>query len=326
MSTGVSAGIFVTGGTGFLGRALVRRLRDDGHAVRLLVRQAPSWAHADPGLDLVLGDLADRDAVRRASAGARIIYHVGATTRGSAKDFHDGTIAGTQHVVDACLEHGVGRLVHVSSLGVLAAPTDAPPSAVDENAPVDRWPERRGAYTHAKIAAERIVRDATAQRGLPAVVIRPGQIVGPGAERVVPNATLALGGFWLAVGPSRQTLPLVYLDDVVDAMRLAATVEGIEGRVFHVVDRHAVTHGEYLARCTSHAGDIQVIRVPAGALGMAAAVVEWAGRVTRRDLPLTRYRVRALRPHQDLDLTAATTALGWVPRVGIVEGLRTTFG
>lgn len=326
MTGGERADILVTGGSGFLGRSLVRRLRADAHAVRMLVRRAPDWATSDPALDVVVGDLSDRDAVHRAVAGATVVYHVGATTRGTADDFRNGTIAGTQHVVDACIAHRVRRLVYVSSLGVLAPPGTRAGGLITEEAEVDPYPEQRGAYTHAKVVAEQLVRAAIAQRGLPAVVIRPGQIVGPGAERVVPNATLALGRYWLAVGPATQTLPLVYVDDVVDALLLAANVHGIDGRLFHVIDPTPITHAQYLDRCRRFDSNVRILRVPAALLAVVASAAEWAGRLTGRGLPLTRYRVRALQPHAGFDLTAAAHTLGWTPRVGIADGLQATFG
>ncbi len=293
----------------------------------MYVRRVPEWSAADAGVDGVLGDLGDSDAVARAVAGMRVVYHVGGTTRGTPDDFRSGTIAGTQHVIDACLRHSVRRLVYVSSLGVLAPPERGAARPIAEDAPVDPHPERRGAYTHAKIVAEQLVRAAVATRGLPAVIVRPGQIVGPGAERVVPNATLGFGQVWLAVGPPAQPLPLVYVDDVADALLLAANRPGIDGRTFHVIDPTPVTHGQYLEQCRRRVGAAaRIVRVPAGLLGTAAYVAEGIGRLTGREMPLTRYRVRALQPHAAFDLTAATTTLEWQPRVGIADGLRATFG
>src|SRR6185312_13655773 len=99
---------------------------------------------------------------------------------------------------------------------------------------------RRGAYTQTKLTAEGIVSDAIRERALPAVIVRPGQLVGPGAERVTPNGTLALAGRWIAGGPAQQTLPLVYVDDVVDALLLAAHAPAATGRIFNLVDPQVV--------------------------------------------------------------------------------------
>src|SRR3546814_12618178 len=93
---------------------------------------------------------------------------------------------------------------------------------VTQDYPVEPHPDLRGAYTRTKLAAEREVLDAIRDHALPAVIIRPGQIFGPGAETSTPNGVVSLAGRWVAVGSGRRTIPLVYVDDVGDAILLAA--------------------------------------------------------------------------------------------------------
>src|SRR3546814_3908368 len=107
--------------------------------------------------------------------------------RGSAGDFEAGTVWGTRNVVRACREHGVRKLVYVSSMGVLDHAGRKPGMAVTEDYPVEPHPDLRGAYTRTKLAAEREVLDAIRDHALPAVIIRPGPIFGPGAERSTPK-------------------------------------------------------------------------------------------------------------------------------------------
>src|SRR5215472_14446694 len=120
-------------------------------------------------------------------------------------------------------------MVYVSSITLLdyAGHGGAP---MNEASPIEPHPDWRGAYTESKVQAERIVLDAVA-KGLPAVILRPGQIFGPGAETVPPYATLALGGKWVVIGSGNIPLPLVYVDDVVDALLLAASRD-VCGRIF----------------------------------------------------------------------------------------------
>ena len=109
-----------------------------------------------------MGTSAIRQAVDRAVAGVRLVYHVGATMRGRAwADFEAGTVSGTSNVVDSCLKHGVERLVYVSSLTVLdyAGQSTARGRRRERAARAD--PEKRGWYTRAKVLAERIVVDAS---------------------------------------------------------------------------------------------------------------------------------------------------------------------
>ena len=321
------ADALVTGAAGFLGRAVVTALRAKGKRIRVLVRKPVRAFAEDAGVQMVIGDLGDPEIVGHAVAGVATVYHVGAAMRGGQREFEAGTVWGTRNIVDACLQHATPRLVHVSSLSVLDHAGRKASSVVTETSTLEPYPERRGAYTQTKGIAEACVRDAIARHGLPAVILRPGQIFGPGAERSTPNGTLSLAGRWIAVGPTLRTLPLVYVDDAVDAVLLAGTSDAAVGEVFNIVDPRPVTQEQYLAACRRKLGDgLRLLRVPTWTFMLLATAVELLGAVLRRPVPLTRYRVRSLRPLENFDLTAAQTVLGWQPRVGVGRGMAATFG
>jgi len=316
----------VTGAAGFLGRSLVAALRARGQRVRVLVRRASADVKQTSDLQVVIGDLGDPRIVEHAVNGARIVYHVGAAMRGGPRDFEAGTIWGTRNVVAACLKHHTQRLVYVSSLSVLDHAGRDPAVAMTESSRFEPYPERRGAYTQTKLTAEAMVSDAIRDHALAAVILRPGQIVGPGAERVTPNGTLAIAGRWIAVGSASQTLPLVYVDDVVDALLLAAEVPTATGQIINLVDPTTITQGEYLDRVKGKLGnELRLVRLPTGVFMLLAWGVEMLGKMLGRNVPLTRYRVRSLRPLANFDISAARSKLGWEPRVGLRRGLDTMF-
>jgi predicted dehydrogenase/nucleoside-diphosphate-sugar epimerase len=316
----------VTGAAGFLGRKLVDALRARGQRVRVLIRRPVAGLDTADGLQVVIGDLGDPRIVDHAVAGARIVYHVGAAMRGGPRDFEAGTTWGTRNVVDACLKHCTQRLVYVSSLSVLDHAGRDPAVPMTELSRFEPSPELRGAYTQTKLAAEAMVSDAIREHALSAVILRPGQIVGPGSERVTPNGTLAIAGRWIAIGDAAQTLPLVYVDDVVDALLLAADTPEAAGQIFNLVDPQVVTQGDYLARVKGKlGGELKLMRMPTGAFMVLASGVELLGKVLGRSVPLTRYRVRSLRPLANFDIGAARSRLHWEPRVGIRRGLQIMF-
>jgi len=318
--------ILVTGATGFLGSALVRRLRANGSEVRVLVRRPLPWMQRDPGIQLVVGNLGDPEVVSHAVKGVDVIYHVGAAMRGDASEFSAGTVWGTRNVIASCIKWQVKRLVYVSSLSVLDYAGRDPDTPVSETSELEPHPELRGFYTQSKLDAERLVVNAVQNEGLPAVIIRPGQIFGPGAEKVTPNGVVAIAGRWIAVGPGAQTIPLVYVEDVVDALMLAAARPDIVARCFHVVDPRQSRQDEYLAAVRRHFGSgLKVHRVPFAVFLGLAAVVELLGRILRRPVPLTRYRVRSLRPLANFQHDAVRRDLGWEPSAGVENGLARTF-
>jgi len=162
---------------------------------------------------------------------------------------------------------------------------------------------------------------------LPAVVIRPGQIFGPGAEHVAPNGVIGIGGRWILVGNGSATLPLVFVDDVVDALILAGTRNDVTGKVFNIVDNAVISQQDYLAACAREPrGAPKLIRMPRWLMLCIAWGVEVLGGLLRRNVPLSVYRVRSLRPLSNFDTTAAHEILGWQPAVGARAGLQRTFG
>jgi nucleoside-diphosphate-sugar epimerase len=156
--------------------------------------------------------------------------------------------------------------------------------------------------------------------------VRPGQIFGPGAETVVPNGIIGIAGRWIVAGNGNRNLPLVYRDDVVDALLAAAEREEALGQVVNLVDPTPVDQNEYLHYARPSLGNKPVWKVPVFVLMTAAIGIEILGAVLKRGVPLSRYKIRSLKPLYPFDVSAAARRLGWKPRVGTYEGLNRTFG
>ena len=320
------ARILVTGATGFLGRALVARLLTSGESIRVLARRPVPALEGNPRVHVVRGDLGDPEVVERAVQGVDLVYHLGAGMRGGTEAFESGTVWGTRNVVAACLRHGIKRLVYVSSLSVLDHAGHRTGTPVTESCPVEPHPELRGSYSQTKLIAENVVLDAIQNRNLPAVILRPGQIFGPGAEKVAPSGVIALGGRWIVMGSGSLRLNLVYVEDVVDALLLAATRPDACGQIFHLVDHEPLTQRQYIDACQRRGALLRVSYVPKAVLYMGALGVEILGRLLRRQVPLSRYKIQSLAPLAPFDGSAARDRLGWTPVVGTREGLHRTFG
>jgi nucleoside-diphosphate-sugar epimerase len=316
--------ILVTGANGFLGRALVNRLRaETGEPLRLLVRRPPASPPPED-LQLVYGDLGNPAVVDHAMEGIEIVFHVGAAMKGGNFEYQSGTIWATRNVIDACERHGVRRLVYVSSLSVLDHAGHRSGVVVNEYAPYEPFPEQRGLYTQTKLEAEKMVRDAVAAQRIRAVILRPGQIYGPGAEKIPPSGTINIAGRWLVVGSGNHHVPLVYVDNVVDALMLAATADLPSGSLFQLVDPQGITQRAYV-NYASRTRRVRASYVPPWILTAAGVGVAFLGKVLKRAVPLTPYRVKSITPLWPCDCTAAHTILGWRPRVSIQEGMSQTF-
>ncbi len=307
----------VTGASGFLGGATVRRLLADGKKVRALVRRIPE--RPLPGVEYAIGNLGDPEAVDRAVKGAEIVIHAGAAMKGGWPEHKGGTVVGTQNVIDACRKHGVKQLVHISSMSVIDwAGTARAGATVDESAALEPRPDERGAYTRAKLEAERLV-SAAAAAGLPAVILRPGQIFGGGIQLLNGAVARRAGGRWLVLGDGRLELPLVYIDDVVDAILAAVARRLVKGEIIQLIDGEGLTQRDVLDLA---GGGAPAIRVPRALVFGLGKLSELPLGALGRPSPVALYRLQSALARLHWGTGKAEQLLGWRPRVGVREGIR----
>jgi nucleoside-diphosphate-sugar epimerase len=219
---GTSGGLvkaLVTGGGGFLGGAIVRRLVDRGWAVHTLQRGI--YPKLDElGVEQIRGDIAEPDTVSRAVDGCDIVFHVAAKVEpwGAFKPFHQTNVIGTENVLTAVRHHGVSKLVYTSTPSVVHSGGDL--AGVDESAP---YPEHfDAAYPQTKAVAEMAVLAAN-DAALSTIALRPRLIWGPEDTNMVPQLVArARAGQLRFVGGGSNLVDTVYIDNAVDAHILAA--------------------------------------------------------------------------------------------------------
>ncbi|HUJ59011.1 MAG TPA: NAD-dependent epimerase/dehydratase family protein [Kofleriaceae bacterium] len=306
----------VTGASGSVGKALVRRLVADGKRVRVFVRRIPT--RPVEGVEYCFGNLGDPAAVDRAIAGGEIVIHVGATMKGGWPEHKGGTVVGTQNVIDACKRHGVKQLVHISSMSVIDWAGSAGNGPVSEAAALEPRPDERGAYTRAKLEAEQLVVDA-AKAGLPCVILRPGQIFGGGIPLINGAVARNAGGRWLVLGDGKLELPLVYIEDVVDAILRAIDKKLTHGEVIQIIDPEHLTQQDVLDLA---GGTRRVVKVPRPVVFALGKLSEYPLGALGRQSPVAVYRLRSALARLRYESDRAHALLGWQPKVGVREGIR----
>jgi len=181
---------FVTGGTGFVGGAVVRRLLAAGHTVRALVRPGTNTRQLD-GLPVeqIAGTLADTDSLQRGMAGSDWVFHVAALYSywgHTWEEFYQTNVEGTRRVLAAAGEAGVRRIVYTSSIATLGLPQGDSPA--NEDTPVT-LADKIGHYKRSKFLAEEVARDF-ARQGLPVVIVNPAAPVGVGDHKPTPTGQM----------------------------------------------------------------------------------------------------------------------------------------
>jgi nucleoside-diphosphate-sugar epimerase len=316
-----TAPVLITGATGFTGGHLARRLRHLGHDVRALVRRRDSARELEAaGITVVEGDVRRQADVMRAVKGVRGIYHLAAAFRvaGQPDDlYREVNVRGTENVVAAARRHGVERLVHCSTIGVHGDVKEIPST---ENSPFNPG----DIYQQTKLEGELVTR-AAIDEGLPAVIVRPASIYGPGDLRILKLFRAIQARRFLMFGSGTTLWHPVYIDDLVDGFLLCGEREEALGRTYILADERHVTLREWFAGIARAVGVPPPRgRLPYWPLAVSAAACEAVCRPLRIDPPLYRRRAAFFANHRAFRIDKARRELGYHPKVGIEDGLRRT--
>ncbi|MCA8956005.1 MAG: NAD-dependent epimerase/dehydratase family protein [Planctomycetes bacterium] len=318
----------ITGAGGFLGTAIAAQLHHRGVAVRGFSRRR--HPHLDAlGVDQVLGDLADADAVQRAVTGCDVVFHVAAMPGawGTFQQHFDTHIAGTDHVVCGCVGAEVPHLVFTSTPSVVSRGRDL--EGADESTPYARV--FKAFYPATKARAEQMVRSADVPGQLRTVSLRPHLVWGPGDRHLLPRIVRrADAGSLRRIGRADKRVDTTYIDDAARAHllawdRLRSEPDAVGGRAYFISSGQPIPTWEMVDRLLAATGRPPVRRhVPRWVAYAAAAVIEPCARLFgRREEPLlTRWVVDELSTAHWFDLGAARRDLGYTPQVTLDEGLR----
>ena len=309
-----SGAVLVTGAAGFVGSAVVRVLIAGGRPVRALVRASSDRRNlAGLPIETIEGDLRDADAVARAMAGVRHLFHVAADYRLWARDPEEivrNNRDTTRNVIEAALAAGVERIVYTSSVATLLPD---PQGAADETRPATEATVI-GAYKRSKVVAERLVEAMVAERGLPAVIVNPSTPIGPRDVRPTPTGRIiveAANGKMPAYLDSG--LNLVHVDDVA-AGHLAALEAGRIGERY-VLGGQDVSLAAMLREIAAIVGrQPPKVAIPRAPLFPLAWANERLARVTGREPFLTLDSLRMAKHHMFYSSAKATRELGYVAR------------
>jgi nucleoside-diphosphate-sugar epimerase len=307
---------FVTGGSGFVGGALIERLRGEGWDVRALARSERAAERVrELGAEPVMGDLDDLHV-----EDCEVAFHAAAKVEdfGDPADFERVNVQGTRNVVAACRAGGVRRLVHVGTEAALMA--GQPLVNVDESAPLR--PDSPALYSSSKAKAEQLVRDSD---GIETVVVRPRFVWGRGDTTLLPQMVeMVRTGRFRWVGGGRQLTATTHIDNTVEGLWLAAT-KAPAGGVYFVTDGAPTVFRDFITEWVGTQGvSIPDKSVPPGVARAAAASAERIWRLLKRpgSPPLTRFAVWVSSQECTIDISRAERELGYVPVRTREDGLR----
>lgn len=313
--------ILVTGAAGFIGGHAVRELLRRGLPTRALVRSEEQAARLrEQGVEVVVGDIRDAATVAQAAAGAGAVLHCAAAVghHYTQDEIYAINLEGVRNVLDALKQAGSGRMVLVSSINVLGS-RDLHNATEDTDYRVAKDP-----HADVKIDAERLALDYHRRQGVDVAIIRPGLIYGVG-EKNIPRLLDAISrGKFRYLGSRGHIVPMVHIDDVVQALLLAAEKPAASGRVYNITDGATTTIGQLIDCLAEASGTPRPEKVLPLVVPKAACLVfETLQRLKLRSKPgpINRVGLRFLGTSRSIDISRARRDLGYEPRVKFPDGM-----
>ncbi len=319
--------ILVTGANGFVGRHLITALQKRGDSVRALSSPTgdTTWLEQH-NIPVFRGDIRRQGTLIESMRGVDAVAHLVAETKqkwGPTQSSYLVNVTGTENVCRAALTARVQRLVHVSTSAIYNMGVGRPVTEDDLPQPLPDDP-----YCFTKAQADNLVQRMIREEHLPAVILRPGALIGPGdfvnfgrlAERVRAGKTII-------VGSGNNAIPLVYITDVVQALLLALDTEQAVGHVYNISNDQTITQKQYLSAI---AGELGVapprIHVPYYLMYAAASLLERITALSSYRIPpiATRHGIQILGEDGRLSIAKARNELGYEPQVSLHEAVRLT--
>lgn len=316
--------VLVTGGTGFTGSHLVRRLLARGDEVRVLDNQEGLFHDelAALGADIRLGSVTDGDLVAACVDGREVVHHLAAAFRKldvPDQHYRDVNVEGTRRLAEAALAAGVRRFVYCSTQGVHGHIQDVPGSESSPIAPEDYYQQTK---YDGEVALQPLI-----ERGLNAVTLRPTAIYGPGdPARFLMLFKMVAKGRFLMFGDGETFYHPVHIDNLVDAFLLAAEAgDDTTGETYLIGDADYWSLNDLVTHVAAAMNaEARIVHLPFWPLWLSSWACEMVCKPFRVSPPLFRRRANWFRQDRAFSIDKARRELGYEPRIGIREGLAET--
>ena len=317
--------VMVTGATGFTGKVLVRKLLKQGLIINAIARKTSNIApfEGEP-ITWFRGEVYDKDTVQAAMKDVEYVFHVAAAFReakSTEQDYRNVHLVSTQRIVEEALKNpGLKRLVHVSTMGVHGHIPNPPGNEESPFSPGD-------GYQKTKVEAENWLREFTKTQKFPYTIIRPCAIYGPGEPRLLKLFKMAAGKVFPILGKGKCWYHLVHVEDLTNAIILAATEEKALGEAFIIGATEPIRLEDMASiMAKEYKTELRVLRLPIGPFFLMGDICEALCKPFKIEPPIYRRRVAFYSKDRNFSTKKMQDVLGYTPlwsnEDGIIESAR----
>lgn len=317
--------VFISGGTGFIGSQLALKCLAKGDTVKVL-GQENNPAEAEnkqlieaKGAEVILASVTDRERLFELVQGIDLVYHLAAAQHeANVPDqvFWDVNVTGTKNILEASVSAGVKRFVHGSTIGVYGSTLEG---NVDEQSPL----KPDNIYGITKLEGEKLV--LSFRQKLPVVIIRISETYGPGDRRLLKLFKAIKKNLFFMIGNGENIHHLIYIDDLIEGLFLAATSKEATGNIFVLAGKETLTTTEMVRAIAQELGTrVPKFRAPLFPFLLLAIMMEKVLRPLGIQPPLHRRRLDFFKKSFLFSQEKSLKTLGFVPQFSFRQGVSET--
>ncbi len=329
--------ILITGANGFIGSRVVESLFNYGFSnLRCLVRASSNLTYlnnliatsSNNQIKLLIGNLLSRDDCKRATEGVSVVLHLAAGIEKTFPGCYMNSVVSTRNLLEALISNrNLKRFVNVSSIAVYSNRDTNKRRILDETCEIDREPALRyEAYVYGKVKQDELLLDYAKRFNIPYVIVRPGEVFGPGKRKISGKVGIDTFGIFLHLG-GRNQVPLTYVDNCAEAIALAGIKKGVNGEVFNVVDDNLPSSRKFLKMYKNNVGNFWSVYMPYRMTYSLCYLWEKYARWSNGQVPPTFNRKQCIASWKNVKYSnrKVKEELGWKAKIPMDEALKRYF-